>query len=116
MSQDRVQIDDGTGRPSAMVADGQPGETEQTSTERVKIRGPLSPKIIRIAQGLLDLPMGTEFVATVDGRRCVFVLELHYHPPGFVGAPTGWHKGVTVYELVDTALKATTPSAAVGSR
>jgi hypothetical protein len=53
-----------------------------------------------MAQSFLDLPMGAERTATIDGHQYVFVLELHYHPPGFVGAPNGWHKGVTLYELV----------------
>ncbi len=43
-------------------------------------------------------PIGTEQHMTVDGRPLVFVLQWHYHPPGFVGAPTGKHKGVTVFE------------------
>ncbi len=43
-------------------------------------------------------PIGTEQKMTVDGRPLVFVLQWHYHPPGFVGAPTGKHKGVTVFE------------------
>jgi hypothetical protein len=55
--------------------------------------------MVRVAQGFLDLPMGAERFATVGGRRYVFVLEPHYHPPGFVGAPNGYHKGVTMYEL-----------------
>jgi hypothetical protein len=59
----------------------------------------VTPAIIRVAQSFLDLPMGDERFVALDGHRYVFVLERHYHPPGFVGAPTGWHKGVTVYEL-----------------
>jgi hypothetical protein len=59
----------------------------------------VTPAIIRVAQSFLDLPMGDERFASIDGHRYVFVLERHYHPPGFVGAPNGWHKGVTVYEL-----------------
>jgi hypothetical protein len=59
----------------------------------------VTPAIIRVAQSFLDLPMGDERFVGIDGHRYVFVLERHYHPPGFVGAPTGWHKGVTVYEL-----------------
>jgi hypothetical protein len=43
--------------------------------------------------------MGAERVAEILGQRYIFVLERHYHPPGFVGAPSGWHKGVTAYEL-----------------
>jgi hypothetical protein len=66
--------------------------------ERVMLRI-VTPEIVRVAQTFLDLPMGTERFATIDGRRYVFVLEQHYHPPGFIGAPSGYHKGVTVYEL-----------------
>jgi hypothetical protein len=66
--------------------------------ERVKMKL-VTPEIVGIAQGFLDLPMGAERYLTLGGKRCAFVLEPHYHPPGFVGAPNGWHKGVTVYEL-----------------
>ncbi len=59
----------------------------------------VTPEIIRVARRFLDLPMGDERFVAIDGHRYVFVLERHYHPPGFVGAPNGWHKGVTVYEL-----------------
>jgi hypothetical protein len=51
-----------------------------------------------MARSFLDLPMGAEREAEVNGVQCVFVLEWHYHPPGFHGGPNGWHKGVTVYE------------------
>lgn len=43
-------------------------------------------------------PIGTEQKVIVEGRSLVFVLQWHYHPPGFVGAPTGKHRGVTVFE------------------
>jgi hypothetical protein len=43
-------------------------------------------------------PIGTQQRVVVDGRPLVFVLEWHYHPPGFVGGPSGKHKGVTVFE------------------
>jgi hypothetical protein len=59
----------------------------------------VTPELVRVAQTFLDLPLGAERFAAVDGRRYVFVLEQHYHPPGYVGAPSGYHKGVTVYEL-----------------
>jgi hypothetical protein len=72
-----------------------------TSGERVKVKI-ITPDMVRVAQKFVNLPMGTERYATVDGKRYVFVLEQHYHPPGFVGAPTGWHKGVTMYELRET--------------
>jgi hypothetical protein len=65
---------------------------------RTVYRGLITPDIVRAARSFLDLPMGAERAGDVDGRHFVFVLERHYHPPGFVGAPNGWHKGVTVYE------------------
>jgi hypothetical protein len=43
-------------------------------------------------------PVGTQQTVVVDGRPLLFVLQWHYHPPGYVGAPTGKHKGVTVFE------------------
>jgi hypothetical protein len=43
-------------------------------------------------------PIGTRQQVSVDGRPLVFILQWHYHPPGFVGGPTGKHKGVTVFE------------------
>ena len=44
-------------------------------------------------------PWAPSATPTLHGKRYVFVLERHYHPDGFVGAPNGWHKGVTVYRL-----------------
>jgi len=74
-------------------------EGSDPSGDRVLYRGLITADIARVARSFLDLPMGTERVADVGGQRFVFVLQRHYHPPGFVGAPTGWHKGVTVYAL-----------------
>jgi hypothetical protein len=68
------------------------------SGDRVPVKI-VTPAIVRVAQSFLDLPMGDERFVAIDGHRYVFVLERHYHPPGFVGAPNGWHKGVTAYEL-----------------
>ncbi|HZU85163.1 MAG TPA: hypothetical protein VE987_19660 [Polyangiaceae bacterium] len=63
----------------------------------------VTPEIVRAAKAYLKelspLPLGSERSATIGGRRYFFVLERHYHPPGFVGGPRGWHKGITVYEL-----------------
>jgi hypothetical protein len=73
-------------------------DAEDTTGERVKLKL-VTPEIVALAEGLLTLPMGTERFMTLDGRRLAFVLEQHYHPPGFVGGPNGWHKGVTVYEV-----------------
>jgi hypothetical protein len=68
------------------------------SGERVPVKV-VTPAIVHVAQSFLDLPMGDERFVAIDGHRYVFVLERHYHPPGFVGAPNGWHKGVTAYEI-----------------
>ena len=43
-------------------------------------------------------PVGTQQRVVVEGRPLVFILQWHYHPPGFVGGPTGKHRGVTVFE------------------
>jgi hypothetical protein len=63
------------------------------------IRTAIPPSVIERARALVNLPMGAREVDEIEGRRYVFVLERHYHPPGFVGAPNGWHKGVTAYAL-----------------
>ncbi len=73
-------------------------DAEDTSGERVTLKV-VTPAIVRAARTYLDLPMGAERAETIEGQRYVFVLERHYHPPGFVGGPHGWHKGVTVYAL-----------------
>jgi hypothetical protein len=78
---------------------GRPREAPQGRSERTVLRGPIAPNVIAFARTLVNLPMGAEQVAEIDGQRYVFVLERHYHPPGFVGAPNGWHKGVTAYGL-----------------
>jgi hypothetical protein len=67
--------------------------------QRTPIRSAIPADVIEFAKTLVNMPMGTEQVEEIDGQRYVFVLERHYHPPGFVGAPSGWHKGVTAYEL-----------------
>ncbi|HEY4013375.1 MAG TPA: hypothetical protein VGM06_08560 [Polyangiaceae bacterium] len=72
--------------------------SDETSGERVALKV-VTPAIVKAARTYLDLPMGAERTETIDGQRYVFVLEHHYHPPGFVGGPHGWHKGVTVYGL-----------------
>lgn len=66
--------------------------------ERVKPKL-ISPAMVAAAESFINLPLGSERYATVGGKRYVFVLEQHYHPPGYVGGPTGYHKGVTMYEL-----------------
>jgi hypothetical protein len=95
----------GSERPLGPTADVAPprsaGATDpfEVTSERVLYRGVITPEIARVARSFLDLPMGSERFADVEGQRFVFVLQRHYHPPGFVGGPTGWHKGVTVYAL-----------------
>jgi hypothetical protein len=65
----------------------------------------VTPEIVNAAERYLGVvmkqhaPIGTEQQITLDGRRYVLRLEWHYHPPGFVGAPSGWHHGITVYEV-----------------
>ena len=66
---------------------------------RTPIRSAIPAEVIAVAKTLVNLPMGSEHVEEIDGQRYVFVLERHFHPQGFVGAPNGWHKGVTAYEL-----------------
>jgi len=66
--------------------------------ERVKVKL-VFPAMSAAAMKYVKLPMGSERYETVNGKRYVFVLEHHYHPPGFVGGPVGDHKGVTMYEL-----------------
>ena len=78
-------------------ADGDDNDSLRRPRERAIYRGLITSAIARAARSYLDLPMGSERTAVVDGESFVFVLEPHYHPPGFVGAPNGWHKGVSVY-------------------
>jgi hypothetical protein len=84
------------------IANPEPQATVGTPTPaglRTPIRSAIPADVIAFAKTLVNLPMGSEQVEEIDGQRYVFVLEQHYHPPGFVGAPVGWHKGVTAYEL-----------------
>lgn len=80
-------------------APGAAMDNPETPADRVLYRGLITADIARVARSFLDLPMGSERFADVNGQHFVFVLQRHYHPPGFVGAPSGWHKGVTVYAL-----------------
>jgi hypothetical protein len=81
--------------PEAQAAVGTP----TPEGVRTPIRSAIPAEVIAFAKTLVNLPMGSEQIEEIDGQRYVFVLERHYHPPGFVGAPVGWHKGVTAYEL-----------------
>ena len=84
------------------TANPEPQATVGTVTPagvRTPIRSAIPADVIAFAKTLVNLPMGSEQIEEIDGQRYVFVLERHYHPPGFVGAPVGWHKGVTAYEL-----------------
>ena len=91
------QLDRDDPGPAQEPADPQP-PAEAVESRRVPVKL-VTPAIVRVARTFLDLPMGAERSVEVEGRRYVFVLERHYHPPGFVGGPIGYHKGVTVYEF-----------------
>lgn len=91
-----LETSDDADEPSVEPADP---PMAQHALERAQIRGPLPLAVITFAKTLVNLPMGAEQVAEIDGQRYVFVLQRHYHPPGFVGAPSGWHKGVTAFAL-----------------
>jgi hypothetical protein len=60
--------------------------------------GRIPTGVVAKARTLLHHDYGTEIPFELDGKRYLARLERHYHPPGYVGGPTGWHKGVTVYE------------------
>jgi peptidoglycan hydrolase-like protein with peptidoglycan-binding domain len=60
--------------------------------------GRIPAGVVAKAKSLLHHDYGTEIPFELEGRRYVARLERHYHPPGYVGGPNGWHKGVTVYE------------------
>lgn len=87
--------------PKPIDADDDGNAARYASMKRVLIRGAIDPAVIERAKTMVTLPMGTERVIVVNDKPYAFRLELHYHPPGFPNAPNGWHKGVTVYELVD---------------
>jgi hypothetical protein len=72
-------------------------QAPEVETKLEILHGVIPKAVIAAAGDYLDLPMGAEVNVEVDGREYVMRLEPHYHPPGYVGGPTGWHKGVTVY-------------------
>ncbi len=84
--------------PAPLEASSAPSQAASSTVRRVKPKL-VTPAMIAAAQRYIKLPMGSERFATVGGKDYVFVLEHHYHPPGFVGGPVGDHKGVTMYEL-----------------
>jgi hypothetical protein len=93
-SEDQGSVADLTDPPPSPETSAEPGNQGR----RVAVKW-VTPEIVRMAKTFLDLPMGAERPVDIEGKRYVFVLERHYHPPGFVGGPTGYHKGVTVYEF-----------------
>jgi hypothetical protein len=97
-AEDQRQDSEDQGAPEEPADPEASAATGDTGGQRVPVKL-VTPSIVRVARTFLDLPMGAERRVDVDGRRYVFVLERHYHPPGFVGGPVGYHKGVTVYEF-----------------
>lgn len=63
-----------------------------------QLRGRIESAVVRVASEQLNLPMGSGRFLPVRGRTYLFCLEPHYREPGTGHGPTGWHKGVTVYE------------------
>lgn len=58
----------------------------------------VTPELSSRAQSLLggDYGTTTPFTAS-DGRDVLAAVELHYHEPGGVLKPWGWHKGVSLF-------------------
>jgi hypothetical protein len=92
----RDTSDEDESSPGEQALDGEGEVADDPPSTRVRLKV-VTPEIVRMAKSFLDLPMGAQRSVRIDGRRYLFVLERHYHPPGFVGGPQGWHKGVTVY-------------------
>lgn len=84
----------------APAATGQASSGQMTGAPQgyQTIRGQVPPGVSAKASSLLGGDFGTETPFELDGKKYVARVEHHYHPPGYVGGPTGWHKGVTVYE------------------
>lgn len=69
----------------------------ETSGGFVRLQGRVPSAVVARAKSLLSKNMGESIVEEIDGKRYMFKLEPHYHPPGFKGGPIGWHKGVSVF-------------------
>ncbi|MCZ2224638.1 MAG: hypothetical protein LC122_13515 [Chitinophagales bacterium] len=67
-------------------------------TNYTRITGAVTPKVQQRAKELLSKQMGDKIYENIDGINYMFVLEQHYHPPGFKGGPVGFHKGVSVFK------------------
>jgi hypothetical protein len=61
----------------------------------------ISAHAVRILREHGREPYGTEIPFEADGRRYVAKLERHYHEPGGAARPWGWHKGVSVFAVVE---------------
>jgi hypothetical protein len=62
------------------------------------MRGKVPPEAVQEAWSLISGAYGTETPFQVDGKQYMARVEPHYHSPESGRRPTGWHKGVTVYE------------------
>ncbi|MHC9542298.1 MAG: peptidoglycan-binding protein [Vulcanimicrobiota bacterium] len=84
----------------APVATGQSNSGQMTGAPQgyQTIRGQVPPGVSAKARSLLGGDFGTETPFDLEGKKYIARVEHHYHPPSYVGGPTGWHKGVTVYE------------------
>jgi len=71
------------------------------------MNGNVPSEISDLAKKLLGKEFGYELYYPVNNVKYFFRVEPHYHSPGYVGGPNGWHKGVTVY--APTTNKPVTP-------
>ena len=62
------------------------------------LTGQVPPGVSAKAQSLLGLNFGDAVPFEIEGKKYMARIEHHYHPPGYVGGPNGWHKGCTVYQ------------------
>ena len=76
--------------------------TEDISPQKFVVVKVLTPELKDASERWLkefyNAPVGTRQRVVVDGKPLLFILQWHFHPAGYVGAPNGKHKGVTVFE------------------
>ena len=76
---------------------GPPAAAECAQVNRKnQLDGRASEAVMRAAEEVLDLPMGSGRVKVVNGKPYLFCVEPHNNRPSKAG-PDGFHKGVTVF-------------------
>jgi len=99
-------ISDKPGATKYNVGASQPASVvQQTNVKDLSVAPSGFRRIQKAPSGVHEIAkklLGGDFGKTTpfehNGIKYLARVEHHYHPPGYKKGPTGWHKGVSVYQ------------------